>query len=733
MNLYDQAGHVGSNNGTFTWGDLTSTTTVTEANNVAESQTGNFGPAPTRTTNFYYDDAAHPADRTRVVSPNGNTTTATYDTAGDLASSTDLLGHNTLSGYDTARGWLTSTVAPSGTAAGVTTSCAPPATGCTTYAHDLYGHVTVTTDPLGHTSKASFDADGDKTSSTDGDGNLTKYTFDPADQQTIVTRADNSTIITSYNGDGTINTVKDAAGAITQYGYDAQGRKITATNPDNRVTTTGYDFVGHPNTVKDPAGATTMTSYDPAGRVTALSYSDGVTPNVTGIGYDADGRRTTMTDGTGTSSWTYDTFGELVSAVNGAGATVAYGYDNDGNPTSITYPDSSVVTNGYNTIDQLASVTDGASNKTTFGYNPDGANTTTAYPSGDTVTNAFNTAEQQTSTTLQQGSTTLGALAYGRDNAGQVSSRTPSGQLTGTAQSYSYTALQQVKIDSSGSYGYDPANNPTALPGATQKFDPAGQLCWTSATTSTNACTSTPAGATSYTLNTDGQRTATTPGTGTASSFAYNQAGELTTATTPTGNGSYTYEGAGLRASKTVAGTKTSFTWGTLSGAAILLTDGATDYLYGPGGIPIEQTGSAGTCYYVHDQVGSTVALTNSSGSVTGTYSYTTYGRASHAGAASTPLQYGAGYTDPETGLIYLQARYYDPATAQFLTIDPELATTRQPYAYVDDNPLNGIDPTGLCSWYNPVCDVESAAGAVENGGDWAWNEAHSVALDTGE
>lgn len=722
VNGYDQAGHVGSNNGIFTWGDLTSST-VTEANNVAESQTGNFGTAPTRTTNYYYDDA-HPGDRTRIVSPNGNATTATYDSAGDPASSTDPLGHKTLSGYDTARGWLTSSVAPSGSAAGVTTGCTPPATGCSSYVHDLYGNTTVTTDPLGHTSKASFDADGDKTSTTDGDGNLTKYIYDPADQQTIVTRADTTTITTSYNGDGTVLSVKDAAGAITSYGYDAQGRQITATNPDNRVTTAGYDLVGHPTTLKDPAGSTTATSYDPAGRATAITYSDGTTPNVTAIEYDPDDRRTALTDGTGTSSWTYDTFGEVVASTNGAGATVGYGYDNDGNPTSLTYPDGNVVINAFNAADQLTSITDAASNKTTFGYNPDGVNTTTAYPNGDTVTNAFNPAEQQTSTTLAQGQTTLGALSYGRDNAGQVSSRTPSGQLTGTAQIYAYTALQQVKNDSSGSYVYDPANNPIALPGATQKFDAAGQLCWASTTTSPNPCTSTPTGASSYTFNADGERTHTTPSAGTASSFAYNQPGELTAAATSAGTGSYTYDGTGLRASKTTDGATTHYTWGNLGGVDVLLTDGTTDYLYGPSGSPIEQTGSTGACYYVHDQLGSTVALTNTSGAITGTYSYSTYGQATHAGSTSTPLQYGGGYTDPESGLIYLQARYYDPTTAQFLSIDPKLASTRQPYAYIDDNPLNGIDPTGLCSSWNPICDVQKAAHGAAHVSDLAWQGA---------
>jgi RHS repeat-associated protein len=52
-------------------------------------------------------------------------------------------------------------------------------------------------------------------------------------------------------------------------------------------------------------------------------------------------------------------------------------------------------------------------------------------------------------------------------------------------------------------------------------------------------------------------------------------------------------------------------------------------------------------------------------------------------------------YTDP-TGLIYLRARYYDPSTGQFLTIDPDVDSTRTPYAYTAGNPLNATDPSGL-------------------------------------
>jgi RHS repeat-associated protein len=58
-------------------------------------------------------------------------------------------------------------------------------------------------------------------------------------------------------------------------------------------------------------------------------------------------------------------------------------------------------------------------------------------------------------------------------------------------------------------------------------------------------------------------------------------------------------------------------------------------------------------------------------------------------------LGYAGGYTDP-TGLIYLINRYYDPATGQFLSLDPYLNSTRQPYIYADGNPVTFTDPVGL-------------------------------------
>src|SRR5271163_3897354 len=112
--------------------------------------------------------------------------------------------------------------------------------------------------------------------------------------------------------------------------------------------------------------------------------------------------------------------------------------------------------------------------------------------------------------------------------------------------------------------------------------------------------------------------------------------------------------------------------------------------------MPIEQiNNSTGTVLYLHhDQSGSTRLLTGSTGKTEGSYSYGAYGTPEHTGTATTPLGYDAQYTNSDTGLIYMRARNYDPATAQFMTSDPWVALTGEPYSYVADNPLTWADPT---------------------------------------
>jgi len=102
--------------------------------------------------------------------------------------------------------------------------------------------------------------------------------------------------------------------------------------------------------------------------------------------------------------------------------------------------------------------------------------------------------------------------------------------------------------------------------------------------------------------------------------------------------------------------------------------------------------------YLHHDQQGSTRLLTGSTGKVEGKCTYAAYGTAMCEGSVTTPLGYDGQYANSDTGLIYLRARYYDPVTGQFMSIDPDVEATQSPYGYAIDNPVNESDPSGECT-----------------------------------
>ncbi|GLZ37140.1 RHS repeat-associated core domain-containing protein [Actinokineospora sp. NBRC 105648] len=708
VNGYDQAGHVpAASAGQFA---LTSTT-VTKANNVVESSTGNFGSAPTRTVNYYYDDAAHPADRNRVVNALGKTTTTVFDAFGDVTSVTDPLGDKTQYGYDTGRGWVTSTVDANNRT--------------TTSTHDAHGRTTGTTDALNHTNTTGYDADGGQISATDANNRTITVAHDPVGQVVTVTQADSTTQVTHYNADGTITDTVDGLGAVTHYGYDAQGRRSSRTDPDGKVSSITYDPAGRVLTSTDAANRVITYAYDAAGEITSQSYSDGVTPTSV-FGYDPAGHRVKMTDGTGTSTWTYDTFGEPTAAKQGSGAVVSYTYDGNGNQTSLTYPGQTVaVTRTFDDAGKLKTVTDPANKTTTFGYTKTNHVLTTAYPNGTTVTNAFDNTDAMTATTAVTGATTVLSATYGRDPVGQVSTQTVGGA---PAQASTYTPREQLATAGSTAFTYDAADNPTKIGAATQAFDPAGRLCWRlpTGTVASPTCGTVPPGAAAYVFDAVGNRTKA----GTTTTYGYDQAKRLTSYAGAGGSATYAYNGDGLRMSKTVGATTTNFVWGTGT-TPELLSDGTTNYLYGPDGTPIEQIGPGGSAWFVHDQLGSTIGLLGATGTVGATYTYTAYGVATATGTLSTPLRFAGEYTDAESGLVYLRARYYEPTTAQFLTVDPLVDRTRAPYSYAGDNPLNHTDPSGMSFWSDLGAGLMVVGAVLAVGACFASVACGAIALTT--
>lgn len=689
---------------------------LTMLGQTADSANDVLNPSYARSTSYAYADAAHPGNVTGYTNANTHTATYTYDNFGDLTSASDAQGNVTKYGYDTNRGWKTSMVSPTGVAAGVTPGCAPPAKGCTTYAYDPYGHVTTTTNALGHASKATFDADGNQLTATDGNNHTTTTTFDAADRPIKVQQPSTDATQTSYNGDNTVNHVTDAASHTTTYAYDAQARVTTMTDKDGKSTSYTYDGVGRLKVATKPTGDSATQTWDNAGELSGITYSGTTTPSAS-YTYDVDGRRTAMTDATGTTRYSYDAFGEPVSVKTGAGSITRYTYDAAGNTTSIVYPGvSTTVTRHFNTLEQLDNVTDPAGSVTSFGYSADGLPTTISYGNGDTSSVAYDNADQPTSSALSRTTTALGTITYGRDNTGDLNATTPTAGAPGTATSYAYNSNQYLTNTTAGSTvttnTYDNVGNPTKVGSASQAFDPAGRICWSATTTaSTSSCANTPVTATTYTYDANGARTGKTPSGGATTTYAYNSAGELT-ALSGSATATYTYDGDGLRATKASAGTTTSFTWDARGKIPELLSDGTTDYVYGPTGTPFEQftSGGANRTYYFSDAHGSTTELMNQAGAVTGTYSYSPWGAVSSHTGAATPVQFSGAYADAESGFLYLQARYYDPATALFISVDPLVRRTSAAYIYANNNPLNLIDPRGLWSW-DDTWDVAGMVG----------------------
>lgn len=133
----------------------------------------------------------------------------------------------------------------------------------------------------------------------------------------------------------------------------------------------------------------------------------------------------------------------------------------------------------------------------------------------------------------------------------------------------------------------------------------------------------------------------------------------------------------------------------------------------------LSHTAIATVTYIYTDPQGTPLAEADASGNVTATFDYHPYGAQAFG---STPI--GPGYTghvnDLDTGLVYMQARYYDPLAGRFLSIDPMSPLPGSTFnfnrfAYANNNPIRFIDPDGRCPWCIGAI-VGAVSGAVLGG-----------------
>jgi RHS repeat-associated protein len=563
-----------------------------------------------------------------------------------------------------------------------------------------------------------YDPNGNLTTTTDPNGNTISRTYDLAGQLSEVDQTNPTTVIASYSYDADGNQTQQTDGnnhtttyAFTDPAYPRLATSVTMPAVGaqaGKQTQNAYDPAGLLQTVTDPSNRTTTYSYDAANQLLSVTYSDGVTPNVSGITYDADGRRTFYQ--LGSNLYTYflwDSLGRMVLSQEGSQA-VDYFYDLAGNMTGMGYafpngccgPDDIRI---FDAAGRLTAVEDSTQLQhwTYFAYDANSNLTSIAYPNGVTSTNSYDAANRVSSIAHNNPSGNLASFFYGRTAAGQVVNELPIG-VAETPQHFAFDPRNRLSADASGTYTYDNADNLTGLStGTRQAYNEANQLCWTATTTA--SCTAPPNGATTYSYDSQGNRTQRViPGTGgSTTNYTYDQANRLTSL--PGSYTSYHYDADNLRTQKSTIFGTVNYSWDQADPTPLLLQENfgntTTSFIYGPDGQPIEQLTGTTAVYLQQDQLGSTRLITNQAGSVTGTYSYNPYGQVPtgwHTGSATTKLQYAGQYYDGESGLTYLHNRYYDPATSQFMGRDAVNVSPQSAYRYASDDPLDGTDPSGL-------------------------------------
>jgi RHS repeat-associated protein len=649
-------------------------------------------PAPGGTiqsTSYKYDSHGNIES---ITDPLKRVSKYEYDNAGDRTVEIDPEGDKRTWGFNE-DSQETSTVSPRGHVEGV-----EEAKYMTTTERDAQGRPLKVIDPLGHETKTKYDGDGNPEVKTDPEGHETTYTYDADNELTKVKEPNGTVTETGYDGAGQVVSQTDGNKHTTKYERNVIEQISEVIDPLGRKTRKEYDAAGNLTIFTDFLKRTTTNKYDSANQLLEVTYSDGTTHAVT-YEYNSNGDRTKMTDGTGVTTYQYDALDRLTETKDGHGNTAGYEYDLANEVAKITYPNTKAVTHTYDSAGRLKTVTDWLGHATKLAYDANSNLTATTFPSGTTNEDvySYDTTDAMKEVKMSKGAETLASLAYTRNRDGAVEAVTSKGFPGEEKPAYTYDANSRLTKGGGVGYKYDEANRPTEVAGLTYSYDAGDELEKAKEGTATKA---------TYSYDEVGERTKVTPSSGQATTYGYDQANRLTTVTRPKEGkigaieDSYAYNGDGLRTSQTISGGTNYLAWNLAETLPLMLSDGASSYIYGPGGLPSEQVGSEGTVLYLHhDQQGSTRLLTNATGANVGTATYDAYGNTvGTTGTAKTTLGYDAQYTSPDTGLIYLRSREYDPATVSFVTVDPIDEVTQAPYVYAGDDPLSRGDVTGLCA-----------------------------------
>ena len=536
-------------------------------------------------------------------------------------------------------------------------------------------------------------------------------------------------------------------------GYDAAGSLAEMTGTAGDVTKFGYDVFDRLCKVETPAG-TFATEYDAQGRVASQQMPGG---GVERFFYDQDGRLSRAVRSGGAIEFSYGANGKVEQLRGGALGTVQFQYDRnealagwkdsrgeqfeirDGSAVfkNADIPGAEVirrVVNGkdgseiaieskclpqpirkiFNAKGKIAAI-DSPAGRFDFTYDDLGRRATMKYPNGVVTSFSYTPRGLPIETKIAgKDGTVLELWKQGYDELGRCVSID---NAVGPFRKFAYDDAGRLTLVADGKatelerYEYDAVGNRTSIALAGKKIPVARDA--------QNRLAS--QGDLRYAYDAQGRRTGQAAADGRQWRYDYDGLDRLVKAATPTGTVQYGYSLLGTRLwSQKEGGEKRYSLYAGLDKVAEVDAGGRLLAGYVPGLIADEVLASCdkqGNWTYHHrDPLLNLKMLTDAKGASQFRPECTSFGEPLNAATAKLGdrgLFAGTDY-DADTGLCYVRARYYDPATAQFVSLDPlGWCGGANPYSYCANDPLQHRDPSGEIP---PVILVAAVAGALISG-----------------